>query len=313
VPLASWDNAGTTTLYEGAADEHLAAILSYVDAKKIRKRKLKVVLDCANGTPALIGPKLFEELGCEAVLLNSKMDGHFPGRPSEPREENIGEMLKLTRDSGADFGIAWDGDGDRIVLSDEKGEFVIGDRVFALCALLKLQKNPGPVVTTVATSKAVADVAGKFGQRVDYTPVGAPYLSEVAAKGECAIAGEEVGGVIWPEASLAKDGFLTAAKIAEALCEKPLSEWLKEFPFYFNVKGKVPCEPSKMKERMDSIPLPEDAESVVRVDGVRINFPDSWVILRPSGTEPVLRVFAEATSEAKAKELVEKYEKMLRG
>jgi phosphomannomutase/phosphoglucomutase len=311
VPLASWDRAGTTFMHEGAAGEHTEAILSAVDAEKIRKRKLKVVLDCANGTPALIGPRLFEKLGCEVILLNSEIDGHFPGRPSEPREENVQEMLKLTRESGADFGIAWDGDGDRIVMADENGEFVIGDRVFALCALLKLQKNPGPVVTTVATSKAVADVAARFGQRIVYTPVGAPYLSEAAAGGECAIAGEEVGGVIWPEVSLAKDGFLTAAKIAEAACEKPLSEWLKEFPFYYNVKGKVSCEPSEIKAKMESIPIPEDA-SLIRVDGVRLDFADSWVIFRPSGTEPVIRVFAESTSEGKAKALVEKYEKMLR-
>jgi phosphomannomutase/phosphoglucomutase len=313
VPLAFWDDTGATAQYEGATSEHLEAILGQVDVPKIRKRKLKVVLDCANGVPALIGPRLFEELGCEVVLLNSKMDGHFPGRPSEPREENVQEMLKVTRETGADFGIAWDGDGDRIVMADENGEFVIGDRVFALCALLKLQASPGPVVTTVATSKAVADVAARFGQRVDYTPVGAPYLSEVAAKGECAIAGEEVGGVIWPEVSLAKDGFLTAAKIAEAACEKSLSEWLKEFPFYYNVKGKVPCEPSGIKAKMESIPVPQDAESVIRVDGVRLNFADSWVIFRPSGTEPLIRVFAESTSEEKAKGLVEKYEKLLQG
>lgn len=311
VPLSSWDKAGSTTGYAGATEEHLKAILSEVDVDKIKKRKLKVVLDCANGVPALIGPQLFEALGCEVVLLNSEMDGRFPGRPSEPREENIQEMLRLTRESGADFGIAWDGDGDRIVMADSNGEFVIGDRVFALCALLKLKEKPGPVVTTVATSKAVADVAFEFGQRIDYTAVGAPYLSEVASKGECAIAGEEVGGVIWPEVSLAKDGFLTAAKIAEAVCEKPLSDWLKEFPFYFNVKGKVPCEPSEIKAKMDSIPIPEGAE-VVRVDGVRLNFEDSWVIFRPSGTEPLIRVFAESTSEEKAKALVAKYEKLLK-
>ncbi len=312
VPLSSWDKAGTTTEYEGATEDHLAAILSEIDVGKIRKRKLKVVLDCANGVPALIGPRLFEALGCEVVLLNSRMDGHFPGRPSEPREENISEMLKLTRESKADFGIAWDGDGDRIVMADSDGEFVIGDRVFALSALLRLKEKPGPVVTTVATSKAVADVAQKFGQRIDYTAVGAPYLSEAASKGECAIAGEEVGGVIWPEVSLAKDGFLTAAKIAEAVCEKPFSEWLEEFPFYYNVKGKVPCEPSEIKAKMDSIPIPDAVESVVRVDGVRLNFEDSWVIFRPSGTEPLIRVFAESTSEEKAKALVEEYEKLLR-
>ena len=169
------------------------------------------------------------------------------------------------------------------------------------------------MVIIVATSKVIGDIASKFGQEVLYTKVGAPYLSEEAAKGKAVLIGEEVGGVIWPEASLAKDGFLTAAKIAEALCEKPMSEWLSEFPFYYTVKGKIPCEPEKMEEKINSIPIPEDAEKVIKVDGVRINFKDSWVIFRPSGTEPVIRVFAESTSEDEAKALVQKYEKMLKG
>lgn len=311
VKLAPWDGVGSTAAYPDATREHLEAILGEINIDKVRERKLKVVLDCANGVPALIGPALFESLGCDVILLNEEIDGHFPGRPSEPREENIKEMLRTVKESGADFGIAWDGDGDRIVMADEKGKFVIGDRVFALSALLKLQGKKGPIVTTVATSKVVEDVAEKFGQEVIYTPVGAPYLSEEAAKGKCALSGEEVGGVIWPEVSLAKDGFLTAAKIAEAVCGKPLSGWLAEFPFYYNVKGKIPCEPEEMEGKIKGIPIPEDAEKVIRVDGVRINFRDSWVIFRPSGTEPVIRVFAESTSEAEAKALVEKYEKLI--
>ncbi|MBD3417531.1 phosphoglucosamine mutase, partial [Candidatus Micrarchaeota archaeon] len=189
---------------------------------------------------------------------------------------------------------------------------VIGDRVFALSALLRLKEKEGPLVTTVATSKVAEDVASRFGQEVIYTPVGAPYLSEEAAKGKCAMAGEEVGGVIWPEVSLAKDGFLTAAKVAEALCEKPMSKWLHEFPLYYNVKGKVPWEFEEMKEKIEKLPIPKDAKKVIRVDGVRINFEESWVIFRPSGTEPVIRVFAESTDENKAKELVREYEGKLR-
>jgi phosphomannomutase/phosphoglucomutase len=312
IELAPWDKAGFTDLYEGATDTHLEAILKEVDVGKIRKKKLKVVLDCANGVPALIGPSLFDALGCDVILLNEEIDGRFPGRPSEPREENIGELLAVVKESEANLGIAWDGDGDRIVLADEKGRFIVGDRVFALCALLKLRKKKGPVITTVATSKAVEDVAGKFAQEVIYTKVGAPYLSEEAAKGKCAIAGEEVGGVIWPEVSLAKDGFLTAAKIAEALCEKSLGNWLKEFPFYYNVKGKVKGDPKKIMGKMEKLPLPEGAEKVIKIDGIRINFKDSWVIVRPSGTEPLVRVFAESTDENKAKKLVEEYEKKLK-
>lgn len=308
IELAEWDKAGSTTQYEGATEEHLEAILKQVNVEKIRDRKLKVVLDCANGVPALIGPALFDALGCETILLNEKIDGRFPGRPSEPREENVKEMLEAVKETGADAGIAWDGDGDRVILADEKGNFIVGDRVFALSALLKLKEKKGPLVTTVATSKAVEDVANKFAQEVIYTKVGAPYLSEEAAKGKCAMAGEEVGGVIWPEVSLAKDGFLTAAKLAEALTEKPLSKWLGEFPLYYNVKGKIKGNPKEIMERMEKLPIPKEAEKTIKIDGIRINFRDSWVIVRPSGTEPLVRVFAESTDEEKAKELVKEYE-----
>ena len=308
IELAPWDKAGFTTDYCGATEEHIEAILGEVDVEKLKGKKLKVVLDCANGVPALIGPELFERLGCDVILLNGEIDGRFPGRPSEPREENIQKLLETVKDAGADLGVAWDGDGDRVVMADEEGGFVIGDRVFALSALLKLKEKEGALVTTVATSKVAEDVASKFGQEVIYTPVGAPYLSEEAVKGKCAMAGEEVGGVIWPEVSLAKDGFLTAAKIAESLCEKPMSAWLKEFPLYYNVKGKVECEFGKMQEKIKGIQIPENAKKVIRVDGIRINFEDSWVIFRPSGTEPVIRVFAESTDENKAKELVKEYE-----
>ena len=311
IELSPWDKVGKTVDFYTANEEHLEDILSRVDVEKIKKRKLKVVLDCANGVPALIGPELFERLGCDVIVLNEEIDGHFPGRPSEPREENIQKLLQSVKDSEADLGIAWDGDGDRVVMADESGNFIVGDRVFALSALLKLNEKKGPLVTTVATSKVIEDVANRFGQVVIYTKVGAPYLSEEAVKGEAVLIGEEVGGVIWPEASLAKDGFLTAAKIAEALVEKPMSKWLSEFPLYYNVKGKVPAEFEEMEAKIKEIPIPQDAEKVITVDGVRLNFSDSWVIFRPSGTEPVIRVFAEATSEAAARALVEKYEKML--
>ncbi len=313
IELAPWDKVKEVEEYEDAVGEHLKAILKEVDADKLKKRKLRVVLDCANGTPALIGPRLFKELGCEVILLNDKIDGHFPGRPSEPREENVQQMLKTVKEKKADLGIAWDGDGDRVIMADENGAFIVGDRVYALSVLLKLKEKKGKVVTTVATSKAVEDVAGKFAQEVIYTKVGAPYLSEEAAKGKCAIAGEEVGGVIWPEVSLAKDGFLTAAKIAEALCEKSLSNWLKEFPFYYNVKGRVKGDPKKIMDKMEKLPLPKDAEKVIKIDGIRINFKDSWVIVRPSGTEPLVRVFAESTDKEKAEKLVKEYEGKLSG
>jgi len=171
----------------------------------------------------------------------------------------------------------------------------------------------GDVVTTVATSRAIEDVASKFGSKVRYTAIGAPYLCEEMVKRPAAIGGEEVGGVIWPELSLAKDGMLTAAKLAEALCEKKLSAWVAEIPEYHNVKLRIKAD--EKKEIVGRVLKHAKNKKLnhITVDGVRINFKDSWVICRPSGTEPYVRIFAEARSRDEAEKLATEYEKIAKG
>jgi phosphomannomutase/phosphoglucomutase len=316
-PAVEWEKVKLSTSYPNATKEHIEAIIKLMDADSIRKRKPKIVLDCGNGMAALIAPQLFKELGCETILLNEKVDGKFPGRPSEPTEANVEELIKTVKKTKADGGIAWDGDGDRVIFIDEKGSFIVGDKVLALCESLKLRKGNilKAVVTTVATSKVVEDVAAKYGCNTIYTKIGAPYLSEEMLRSDAVIGGEEVGGVIWPELSLAKEGFLTGAKMAEMLCEKKLSEWVADIPEYFNEKTKIECDDEgKMKivEEMTKY-AKEKKLTVVSVDGVRINFPDSWVIVRASGTEHYVRVFAEAKTKQKAKKLMEEYKKIAEG
>jgi phosphomannomutase/phosphoglucomutase len=171
------------------------------------------------------------------------------------------------------------------------------------------------IVTTVATSKAVEDVASRLGMKTRYTAIGAPYLAEEMMKGNAFLGGEEVGGVIWPESSLAKDGFLTGAKLAEALCGKKLSEWLKEVPGYYNVKLKLEADEKKKKEFVlrTLAYAKKNKLSHVDVDGVRINFRDSWVIVRASGTENYVRIFAEAKAKDEAERLAREYEKIAKG
>jgi len=312
---AEWNRVGGFCKCGEFIKEYLDAVKRIVEPGKIRKRKPRLVLDCGNGTASIIAPVLFRELGCEVVLLNEEIDGRFPGRPSEPTKENIKELLKRVPAEKADVGIAWDGDCDRVVLVDEKGEYVIGDRVFALCALLKLREKKGDIVTTVATSRAIEDVAKKYGVKVRYTQIGAPYLSEEMAKGKAAIGGEEVGGIILPEISLAKDGFSSIAKIVEALSEKKLSGWLREIPAYANVKEKIPADEKHKKEIVGEMEkyAKENKLEFIDIDGVRINLDEGWVIVRASGTEDYVRIFAEAKTEEKAKQILEKYKKAALG
>jgi phosphomannomutase/phosphoglucomutase len=301
--------------YRGSAREHMDAMMALLHPEKFAKRKPFIILDIGNGTAATIAPQLFKELGCKILSINSHMDGHFPGRPSEPREENIQDLIRMVKETKADAGIAWDGDGDRVVFVDEKGNFVVGDKVYALSVLLKLKEGKGDVLTTVATSKAVEDVASKFGCKTIYTKVGAPYMSEEMAKGKAAIAGEEVGGVIYPELSLAKDGIFTAAKIVEAICGKPLSKWMEEIPAYYNVKARVECGEKGKKSILDGINrhAKQKGYKIMDIDGIRLTFDDSWVIVRASGTEPYVRIFGEAKSKGKAEALVKEYEKLAKG
>lgn len=295
-----------------AARGHLDAMLKLLHPGKISKRNPFIILDLGNGTTATIAPRLFKELGCKILTINAHMDGHFPGRPSEPREENIQELIKMVKETKADAGIAWDGDGDRVVFVDEKGNFIVGDKVYALSALLKLRGGKGDVLTTVATSKAVEDVAAKSGCKTIYTKVGAPYMSEEMAKGKAILGGEEVGGVIWPELSLAKDGIFTAAKIVEAICEKPLSRWMEEIPTYYNVKTRVKCDEKGKKAILEGIRkhAKQKGYRTIDIDGIRITLDGSWVIIRASGTEPYIRIFGEAKSRDKAEALVKEYEKL---
>jgi phosphomannomutase/phosphoglucomutase len=310
---AEWSKVGKFCKCGDFIAHYLDAVKKNVDVEKIRKRKPRLVLDCGNGTASVIAPVLFRELGCEVVLMNEEMDGRFPGRPSEPTKKNIRELLEKVPKENADMGIAWDGDCDRVVLVDENGEYVIGDRVFALCALLKLRKKKGDIVTTVATSRAIEDIARKFGVKVRYTKIGAPYLSEEMVKGGAAIGGEEVGGIIIPEISLAKDGFSSVAMIVGVLSEKKLSGWLKEIPAYINVKERIPADEIRKKRIIEKMKkyAKDNSLDFIDIDGVRINFEKRWVIVRASGTEDYVRIFAEAKTEEKAKELLEKYKKII--
>jgi len=309
---AKWNEVTDKIDYSDATEDHITVIMNEIDTKKTKKRTAKLVLDCGNGASALIAPELFKKMGCEVIVINQELDGRFPGRPSEPTEKNVQKLIETVKEEKADAGIAWDGDGDRVIFVDEKGNFVIGDRVYALCALLKLQEKKGDLITTVATSKVIEDVGNKFNVKTHYTKIGAPYLSEEMLKSDAVIGGEEVGGIIYPEMSLAKDGFISSAKIVEALSEKKLSEWLSELPFYYNKKTKIDCneiQKAAIIHGVKEYAKKKDFE-LIDVDGVRINFPDSWVIIRPSGTEPYVRVFAEAKDEKKAEELLEEYKKL---
>jgi phosphomannomutase / phosphoglucomutase len=268
---------------------------------------LKLVIDCGNGAACRISPRLFEELGAEVIPLNSEEDGLFPGRNSEPIEPNLTELISKVKEHNADIGIAYDGDCDRLALVDEKGNFVDGNKVFAIGVKIAMQEKEGDVVTTIATSNLIKEIVEKEGRKLKYVVVGTPYICEEMHKGGYSTGGEEVGGIIWPLIHPGKDGILSSIKIISYLKKNnlKLSEMVSELPKYYVVKSKMDMGEErfelveKMKEKF------KDEPNANIIDGLRMDFEKGWCILRPSGTENYLRIFAESKEENEAKRLIE--------
>ncbi len=311
VKCMKWDGVGEYKEEKNAVSRHIERIKGFIDTEAIGGKKQFFILDCGNGTASLM-VELFKEMGVEVITINDYVDWRFPGRPSEPTEENLGDLKRAVVELKADGGIAWDGDGDRVVFVDEKGNFVSGDKVVALSLLKRAREGRiGRFVTTVATSMIASELAKKHGYDIVYTKVGAPYMAEkVAGTKNVVLAGEEVGGVIWPELSLAKDGFMTAAKIIELVAKdgRKLSGIVEnELPKYHFVKTKIPCRNELKKKVMERIKkeMKKEYGKTMDIDGVRAEYEGGWVIVRASGTEPIIRIFSENKEERKAREVME--------
>ena len=318
----SWDKIGKVYHNETIIDEYIKETLKRVDVEAIRSRKLKVVVDCGSGAGSYTAPYLLKALGCEVTTLNCQADGFFPGRDPEPIEPNLQDLIATVKDLGADIGLAHDGDADRTICIDEKGNFVLGDKTFALVEKQMLKENNGGIiVTTVATSQAIYDVAEEFGGEVIATAVGDLLVARKLKDTDGLFGGEENGGLIFPDFVYGRDAAMTVAKLLEILAkeDRPFSELVDELPVYYQEKLNIQCPDDEKEEVMSKlgqeIITTTDFE-LDTTDGVIILKDDGWVIIRPSGTEPIFRCFAESDSMDKAVEmanwgigLIKKYKK----
>jgi phosphomannomutase/phosphoglucomutase len=297
-----WDRIGSSSEAD-ALEPYIAAVLQRVPKFK---RRLKVVVDCANAAGSIITPRLLTELGCQVISLNCQPDGTFPSRPLEPIPENLAGLAETVRACGADMGIAHDGDADRTLVVDERGEILTGDRVFALVAMQHLRNRSRPkIITTVATSTVLDDVASRLEGKVLRTRVGEPEIVEAIRKRGGDIAGEENGGVIFPDWLLCREGIMTAVKFLELLDQEELSvsEADATLPRYHQIKQKVKCSDRLKPKVLVLLSKRLSRYKPDRTDGLRVVFKDGWFILRPSGTEPIFRCFAEARERKRAREL----------
>jgi phosphomannomutase len=307
IPYASWDAIGTVTRDEEAAARHIEAVLAipYVDVEGIRARRFKVALDCVRGAGATVMPALLERLGCEVVAINMEPDGRFPREP-EPTAEHLGELETLVRENDADIGFAVDPDVDRLALVSDRGTAIGEDYTLALAAKVVLRHRRGPLVTNLSTSLVVEDAARAAGVEMVRAPVGEVNVAVRMREVGAAVGGEGNGGVILPEVHLGRDAPIGAALLLQLLLEegKPLSAIVDATPRYVIVKDKLPRPEASLEKVYGALESAFGDAAADRQDGLRLSWKDRWVHVRPSGTEPIVRVIAEAPDESGARELV---------
>lgn len=303
----SWSQIGKA-YKRNITDEYIDEVINRVDSEKIKEAKLKVVIDCGSGAACDTTPYIVRKLGCEVTTLNCQPDGAFPGRNPEPTEDNLQDLIQVVKAVGADIGIAHDGDADRTICIDEKGQFVFGDKSFALVEKSMLEKNNGgKIVTTVATSNAIRDIALENNGEIILTKVGDLIVARKLQEVNGLFGGEENGGLIFPDFVYGRDSGLATAMLLEILATtgKPLSELIGELPTYYSEKMKIECADDKKTIVAEGILKDTTDYEVDTTDGVKIIVDDGWVIIRPSGTEPIYRCFSEAKTPEEAKRLVE--------
>ncbi|MGB9370654.1 MAG: phosphoglucosamine mutase [Halobacteriota archaeon] len=309
--LADWRETGDLS-DTNVIPAYMDAIMGKVNASDIKKRGFVVAVDTGSGAGSIVTPFLLSKLNCKVTTINAQIDGTFPSRNPEPTEDVLTDLGKIVISNGADLGVAHDGDADRAVFIDEGGNFVNEDVLLAIIVKHVLSKKIGPVVTPVSSSQRIVDVAEAAGGHVIWTPVGSIYVARMMMQVNAVIGGEGNGGIIFPEHQYCRDGAMTVAKVLEIMTErrKKISELVKEIPKRYMDKTKVTCRDrdATMQQIRSSV-----EGNIDTTDGVKIWYDDGWLLIRPSGTEPIIRIFVEAETKRRARDLLEAGKQLTEG
>lgn len=297
------------TRQDDIVSTYVKAITLQVNSEKIRTKNFKIVLDLGNGAQAVSAPMLSEALGCQTILINQKIDGMFPGRGSEPTPQNLSGLTKAVLQNDADLGIAFDGDGDRSMFCDENGTILTGDKSALLLSRHVLIKEPGSIIVTCINSgSGIEALAGQYDSRVIRTKVGSVEVSRKMVSEDALVGYEENGGFMFGKHNQVRDGAMALALMLELLAYsvKPLSKLASEMPVSFTTKDKIPCSPKQSGRLVEQ--LAEEFPDADTTDGIKISMdPKNWVMIRPSGTEPIVRIYAEAQSQNRLDSLISEY------
>ena len=288
---------------------YIDGIISLIDIDSIKAKKFKVCLDLGNGAQTVTAKKLCENLGCDVHAINEEINGDFPGRGSEPTPQNLDELSKLVVDTNSNFGIAFDGDGDRSIFCDETGKILTGDSsALLLCDYLLQQYPNSQVVTCLNSGNIIENIVEKTNSRVVRTKVGSVEVSRRMVNDDALMGYEENGGFMFGNHNHVRDGAMTLALMLDLLSKSQshLSQNIKNLPPSFTTKTKIECSLEKSKIVISEL-LKEFPDSNTS-DGIKIQVDkDNWVMIRPSGTEPIIRIYGESNSQQNLDSLISNF------
>jgi phosphomannomutase len=304
ISWVSHDRVGKLELLPDTTSGHLKLLLATINVEAIRAKKFRVLLDSNRGAGSLLGAKLLEALGCHLVLVGGEADGQFE-HPPEPTAENLQNMTRKVIAARADVGFCQDPDADRLAIIDETGRYIGEEYTVALCASHALQQHKGPLVTNCATSRMTQDLAEKHGVPFTRSAVGeANVVDEMLLRG-AVFGGEGSGGPIDPRVGLVRDSFVGMSLVLDSMAAsgRKISELADELPRYEIRKTSVTLPPGKLAAALTAMEAKFPNAKVDRRDGLRLDWPDRWLIVRGSNTEPIVRAIAEAPTAPAAEEL----------
>jgi phosphomannomutase len=299
-----WSGLGSVEAVADPKTEHLRRVFRLVDVAKIRARRFKVVLDCNHGSGSILGPELLRDLGCELVVLGNVADGQFD-HPAEPLRENLGGLMSAVKTHGADMGFAQDPDADRLAIVDNTGRYIGEELTLGLCVDHVLTQRRGPIVVNGSTSRVTADLAAKHGCEFHRSAVGEANVVATMRATNAILGGEGNGGVIEPLVGYVRDSFVSMAYVLDGLAERNtlLASWVDSLPNYTIIKAKLHCPRERVDRACTALRSFYQSATATEGDGLRLDWPDQWVQVRSSNTEPILRIISEAPEETRARSL----------
>jgi phosphomannomutase len=309
--FADVDSLGKITKNDAYIDLHIIEVLDLplVNVKAIENARFRVVVDGVNSTGGIAIPLLLERLGVDVIKLYCEPNGHFPHNP-EPLKEHLSDLSEAVKKYKADFGIVVDPDVDRLAFMDETGEMFGEEYTLVACADYVLGITPGNTVSNMSSTRALRDITEKHGGTYEASAVGEVNVVKLMKKNKVVIGGEGNGGIIYPESHYGRDALVGVALFLSLLADKRMrvSELRKTYPNYFMSKKKIQLTPElDVDGILKAMESKYKNEQITTIDGVKIDFPESWVHLRKSNTEPIIRIYTEAKSQEEANQLADRF------